>query len=44
MNNAEKQRRYRARQKNKERKTPVDATGREIAQYTCAIACGALRY
>jgi len=38
MNNAEKQRRYRARQKNKERKTPTDKTQAEIAQYTRAIA------
>ncbi len=37
MNNADRQRRYRARQKTKERKTGVDATGREIAQYTCVL-------
>jgi hypothetical protein len=38
MNNRDRQRRYRARQKNKERKTPTDKTQAEIAQYTCAIA------
>jgi len=42
MNNRERQRRYSARQKHKERKTPTAKTQAEIAQYTCAIAalCG----